>query len=221
KKISIEDLKRGSFKHNLEFLQWFKKFFDIHRTAQANLLALAGCKISAEPIQKLSTLETEPKPITHQPSSEAEEKPTTSQATSDSSEKISQLTPSIKGKTPNKAKPVLVKSMAKNLRAHDNSKLKDSVAGKRPKAASKNNENSISPMGLQVLTERVHLLSEQLTCLEHEKNFYFDKLKKIEILLQETTEKQEYLEFCDCAFKVLHTTEGYRSTTAAIESSKD
>uniref|UniRef100_A0A1A9WPB1 Calponin-homology (CH) domain-containing protein n=1 Tax=Glossina brevipalpis TaxID=37001 RepID=A0A1A9WPB1_9MUSC len=107
KKISIEDLKRRSFKHNFEFLQWFKKLFDIHRIAQADLLALAGCKISTEPIQKPSILETEEKSITHQPFAETEEKPTTSQATSDSSKKItSQLTPSIKGKISNKAKPV-------------------------------------------------------------------------------------------------------------------
>uniref|UniRef100_A0A1B0FNT0 Microtubule-binding protein involved in cell cycle control n=1 Tax=Glossina morsitans morsitans TaxID=37546 RepID=A0A1B0FNT0_GLOMM len=212
KKIPIEDLEQGSCKDHFEFLQWLKKFFDIHRTAQANLLAMTRYSISPEPAQKPTT----PTPI------DTEQKPTSSQASSDSSERMtSQLSPSIRRMSSNKAKPTLVTSMARNFRSRDNSKPNNAQIRKQPKTTPNYKKNPNLPASLQVLSERVHQLSEQLNDIEYERKYYLNKLKKIEILLQESIKKQELVEFCNCAFKILHSMDVYKSVKTAINNSKD
>lgn len=173
KKIPIEDLEQGSCKDHFEFLQWLKKFFDIHRTAQANLLAMTRYSISPEPVQK---------PTTQTPI-DTEQKPTASQASSDSSERMtSQLSPSIRRMSSNHAKPTLVTSMARNFRSRDNSKPNNAQIRKQPKKTPNHKKNPNLPASLQLLSERVHQLSEQLNDIEYERKYYLNKLKKIEIL---------------------------------------
>ncbi|KAI9583438.1 microtubule-associated protein RP/EB family member 3-like isoform X1 [Glossina fuscipes] len=208
KKIPIEDLEQGSCKDHFEFLQWLKKFFDIHRTAQANLLALARNNISPEPIQK---------PTTKTPI-DSEQKPSTSQASSESSERMtSQLSHSIKRRSSNKTKPTLVTSMARTFRSRDNAKPDNAQTRKQPKTTS-NRKKSPS---FQVLSERVDQLREQFINVEYERKYYLEKFKKIELLLQESIKKQEFAEFRNCVFKILHAVDAYKSTKTAIDSSKD
>uniref|UniRef100_A0A1A9UV50 Calponin-homology (CH) domain-containing protein n=1 Tax=Glossina austeni TaxID=7395 RepID=A0A1A9UV50_GLOAU len=209
KKIPIEDLEQGSCKDHFEFLQWLKKFFDIHRTAQANLLALARYNISPEPVQKPTPVDTE-------------QKPTTSQASSDSSERMTtQLSPSSRRMPSNKARPTSVTSMASNFRFRDNPKPNNAETRKQPQTTTNHKKNTNLPASLQVLSERVHQLSQQLIDVENERKYYLDKLKKIEILLQESTKKEEFVQFCNCAFKIFHSMDVYKSVKTAINNSKD
>ncbi|XP_037886674.1 microtubule-associated protein RP/EB family member 3-like isoform X2 [Glossina fuscipes] len=216
--IKTNAISEYEFFHNLNLLQdafncmGFEKKIPIEDleqgSSQANLLALARNNISPEPIQK---------PTTKTPI-DSEQKPSTSQASSESSERMtSQLSHSIKRRSSNKTKPTLVTSMARTFRSRDNAKPDNAQTRKQPKTTS-NRKKSPS---FQVLSERVDQLREQFINVEYERKYYLEKFKKIELLLQESIKKQEFAEFRNCVFKILHAVDAYKSTKTAIDSSKD
>eukprot|EP00026_Physarum_polycephalum_P013045 Phypoly_transcript_13407.p1 GENE.Phypoly_transcript_13407~~Phypoly_transcript_13407.p1 ORF type:complete len:282 (+),score=59.07 Phypoly_transcript_13407:100-945(+) len=171
KYIDVQKLIKGKYQDNLEFLQWIKRYYDLHfpggkynaieRRAQSKCPYEGDSKASADQNTAPSA------PVTHKPAAKTEAapkkastKPTTTPATS-------------------KASSVL-KPVNRALDGYDNHKPKFS--------SSEEDERKINE-----LTKKVTELKVNVDSLEKERDFYFGKLREVEVLAQ-NAEKSAFVD---------------------------
>ncbi|EDW85011.2 uncharacterized protein Dwil_GK12829 [Drosophila willistoni] len=148
KVIPIDKLVKGRFQDNLEFLQWFKKFYD------ANSVTPAAAVREEAPM--VSNAGKSPAPMR----AESNPKLATPNA------------PKVKDTTVSKVVP----------RTNEVSPVRQVVKNKNTVV-----EDIPEPMELTPSESELDLQHEDdLECRERERDFYFEKLRNIEILCQET-----------------------------------
>ncbi|XP_054740257.1 microtubule-associated protein RP/EB family member 2 isoform X2 [Anastrepha obliqua] len=139
KSVPIERLIKGRFQDNFEFLQWFKKFYDVHAAGKENVKVTIPQKQQMHPNKK----------------------PTKKVLSQEGS-----------GMTP---------PTANSTQCSDH-------------------ENG-SPRSTQALKSTQSELVEQTAIVLNERNFYYKKLREVEKVLKEFTDRSE---FCERALAILY-----------------
>ncbi|XP_055374216.1 microtubule-associated protein RP/EB family member 3 isoform X3 [Condylostylus longicornis] len=169
--IPIDKLTKGRFQDNFEFLQWFKKFFDANYdgrdydalTARDNLPMGFGSGAGVANKSIGGIVRKQPNNATAVPNRTTINNTTT----------------------------------AKSLTARVPPRTQQPPSARGPSTGNSINKSSESGLNNQVSNQQIDQLSKQiedmrlnLEGLEKERDFYFNKLRDIEILCQDTQEKQ-------------------------------
>ncbi|XP_036375262.1 microtubule-associated protein RP/EB family member 2 isoform X1 [Megalops cyprinoides] len=169
--IPVEKLVKGRFQDNLDFIQWFKKFFDANYDGK-----------EYNPVQARQGQDAIPPP--------------------DPGEQIFNL--------PKKSHHAASSPTAGATKS--SSASKPSTPSSRPSSAKKIPTPSAPAKGEKELEAQVTQLNEQVNTLklalegvEKERDFYFGKLREIELLCQE--QGQECAQFVERLMEVLYSTE--------------
>jgi RP/EB family microtubule-associated protein len=179
KQLAVEKLMKAKFQDNFEFLQWFKKFFDANYDGH-----------EYDPIDMRNN---EPLPIDpKQPQS----------APSSALKKASN--PTLNRPAPRVSAPVTRKPLAPSAHPHPvTTSAKQSPRSTIPSATSRtslpsaagggahagNNNNAAQTAKLEKELEEARTqisdMDEAITALERERDFYFSKLRSIEVMCQD------------------------------------
>lgn len=188
--VPIEKLIKGKFQDNFEFLQWFKKFFDANYDGHDyNSYEARGC-------EPLPFEVSGAKPVTSKmPTSRpvvTKAQPGPAKAAAQTRPTAAQKTPSAAAKSP---APVLTTSNnnsqnGRTSAAHSGPTTKgsSSVSGSSTKLSTRSPPDSQSTQlqnQINELTDQVKEFQGIVEGLEKERDFYFGKLRQIEILCQE------------------------------------
>ncbi|KAI6182653.1 Eb1 [Aphelenchoides bicaudatus] len=180
KLVPTDKLIKGKFQDNFEFLQWFKKFFDANYDGHEynpvmarNFEALPASGISTTNASSISRMA--PKPAANRMPSQRAGSNASVNSTSSSS-----------------ARPGVIRSAAAAPRANAASAKPAQV---NPPAAAQTHQpvsNGISKQEYESLKARFDEINRQLqesddviNSIEKERDFYFTKLRKIEIICQD------------------------------------
>ncbi|XP_018798246.1 PREDICTED: microtubule-associated protein RP/EB family member 1 isoform X2 [Bactrocera latifrons] len=176
--IPVDKLIKGRFQDNFEFLQWFKKFFDANYDGREYepLIARSGVKLGngigggggGSSGRGSSNDLLEKRPI--QMPNRTHALPAVTQRTAVRSERVG-----VSKVPPRAAAPVVTKSAAVNNTTGAVKKSGDS-------------SNAVSNQQIEELSNQVMDMRLNLEGLEKERDFYFSKLRDIEILCQEAAE---------------------------------
>ncbi|XP_049309745.1 microtubule-associated protein RP/EB family member 1 isoform X2 [Bactrocera dorsalis] len=176
--IPVDKLIKGRFQDNFEFLQWFKKFFDANYDGREYepLIARSGVKLgngiggggggSSGRGSSNDLLEKRPMQMPNR----THALPAVTQRTAVRSERVG-----VSKVPPRAAAPVVTKSAAVNNTTGAVKKSGDS-------------SNAVSNQQIEELSNQVMDMRLNLEGLEKERDFYFSKLRDIEILCQEAAE---------------------------------
>jgi len=175
KRIEVNNLAKGKFQDNLEFLQWMKKYFDLNyngepydaigRRAQSKCPAVSDKAKGGTPVKATPTKSTTPaKKITASSIS-------TPQATEIKTIQSGTTTP----KQPAPAQPV----------AKPTPKAVPVPAAKERSVASPIPDDR--DLQIQELSQQIEELKNLAVAVEKERDFYFGKLRAIEIVCQNAT----------------------------------
>lgn len=178
--IPVEKLVKGKFQDNFEFVQWFKKFFDVNFDGKDYdpIAAREGIPLVA----------AEGKATAIVPSGIAKPKPVTT------TRSIPPLVQATKHSTvsspPNNQLTKPIASKTTNLKAQNaSSNQNGSSTGSSNSAAVIALNAELQQDNLRLLTE-LNELKATLDGLEKERDFYFGKLRDIEVMCQETESEQ-------------------------------
>jgi len=192
KGVPVDKLIKAKYQDNLEFLQWMKRFFDVkyggqpynakQRREECSKMA-GGKKFPAKPtVAPTSTPTSAPSSVPKVPA----KKPTKSTPT----------VPMARGTR----KPLDKKTSMTSPTILDGSKKPGGTAPTRPTTTSTKPKSTASAEpapSLEVESERERMIAEKARAtvdgLEKERNFYFDKLREIEILCQSDEEHESAL----------------------------
>ncbi|KAL6743692.1 hypothetical protein Aduo_016708 [Ancylostoma duodenale] len=188
KVVPVDRLIKGKFQDNFEFLQWFKKFFDANYDGhEYNPLDARG----GEPLPA----ETAPGKPSAPASMSRMQMPTRTNSaaatrTGPPSRNASNYSINNTNATPAKPRPASAtqrQAAPAPARTNNNVAPKPATATARPAAAP-----SVDAMQLKQLKEEVDDLTRQLgesdavmSSLEKERDFYFNKLRQIEVVCQD------------------------------------
>ncbi|XP_059201422.1 microtubule-associated protein RP/EB family member 2 isoform X2 [Centropristis striata] len=169
--IPVEKLVKGRFQDNLDFIQWFKKFFDANYDGKEyDPVAARQGQDAIPPPDPGEQIFNLPKKSHHAASS-----PTAGASRSAST-------------TPKSSTPTSRPSSAKKIPA---------VATPTPAKGEKELEAQVTH-----LTEELNTLKSALEGVEKERDYYFSKLREVELLCQEQGE--ENAPFVDRLMEVLY-----------------
>eukprot|EP01112_Ceratiomyxa_fruticulosa_P004659 TRINITY_DN151_c0_g2_i1.p1 TRINITY_DN151_c0_g2~~TRINITY_DN151_c0_g2_i1.p1 ORF type:complete len:283 (+),score=85.87 TRINITY_DN151_c0_g2_i1:167-1015(+) len=168
KYIDVQKLIKGKYQDNLEFLQWMKKYYDLHHGNE---------KYNAVERRMQAKVSYDGDKSGHAPSSPPKR---------DGEEK-SEKKPRIETRTSTVASKV--KAPAKKPEA--SAKPKASTANSGPATTANNN---VDDQKVAELNQQVTELKLTVDGLEKERDFYFQKLREVEILCQSGNSGPEILE---------------------------
>ncbi|KAK5919643.1 hypothetical protein CgunFtcFv8_023517 [Champsocephalus gunnari] len=172
--IPVEKLVKGRFQDNLDFVQWFKKFFDANYDGKEyDPVAARQGQDALPPPDPGEQIFNLPKKSLHAASS-----PTAGASRSSST-------------TPKSSTPTSRPSSAKKIPA---------VATSTPAKGEKELEAQVTH-----LTEQMNTLKSALEGVEKERDYYFSKLREVELLCQDQGE--ENAPFVDRLMEVLYSTD--------------
>lgn len=178
--IPIDRLIKGRFQDNFEFLQWFKKFFDANYDGREYDAMLARDNLPMG-MGGAGAPKGNGVPMAAVP----RKAPLVSSTSRDKIKPISKVTPSRPA-----AQPV--------------SSLERRPAANASKSSS---QNSVSNAQVEELTTQVMDMRLHLEGLEKERDFYFSKLRDIEILCQEDEQNETPNNLIQRILNILYATE--------------
>ena len=218
--VDVDRLISGRYMDNLEFMQWFKRFFELSGTAKGDYDGAAvrakgkgadekPSKASAAPAKVAAPSVSAPSSSRQAASSSAPTAPATKKETATVKPALAPVTSAPK---PAASKP-LKENKAPAPAPAAAAASKSAPSGPPPTAAiaeaaateiaqlKQSNENS---------KHTINELRLEMEGLEKERDFYFDKLRDIEIMLQECEDKGLKSELSESIFKILYATaEGF------------
>ena len=230
KVIPVAQLIRGKYQDNLEFMQWFKRFFELNysgmpedydaikRRAKGNGVATFDKRMASKPKSK---------PRRGHGSSATSRRPTRtagSRVNSNNSKRSSTGNSDKSNNNNNNGTSSRSgNSRSSTGRSSNNGSDRTTTKGRPQQKENRrtnthsNNKRS-SAMNAQLVAKNEELTSENTTLLttvtglEKERDFYFGKLRDVEILIQNLTENdteptKEVKGLCDSILKILYATE--------------
>ncbi|TRY90228.1 hypothetical protein DNTS_005832 [Danionella cerebrum] len=166
--IPVEKLVKGRFQDNLDFIQWFKKFFDANYDGK-----------DYDPLEARQGQDAIPPP--------------------DPGEQIFNLPK----KSPHAA--ASASSPTAGATRSSTSTPKTPSASSRPSSAKKIPVMSTTPAkGEKELEAQLHTLKLALEGVEKERDFYFGKLREVELLCQEQEQGEDHATFVQRLMEVLY-----------------
>ncbi|KAM8947752.1 microtubule-associated protein RP/EB family member 1 isoform 1-T1 [Pelodytes ibericus] len=166
--IPVDKLVKGKFQDNFEFVQWFKKFFDANYDGK-----------DYDPVAARQGQESAPMPMLSAPVINKPKKPLSSvnsddgNATEGKTSRMIAPTPSLK-----KMARIAPQRTVPPQRSAPNAKPASGI-GKKPVPVGNGDEESAE------LVQQVNVLKITVEDLEKERDFYFGKLRNIELICQE------------------------------------
>ncbi|XP_022646543.1 microtubule-associated protein RP/EB family member 1-like isoform X2 [Varroa jacobsoni] len=184
KNIPVDRLVKGRFQDNFEFVQWFKKFFDANYNGEPYdaVEARAGAAMgggTAGPTARSSGIAAASKgtPVTRTAAPGA----------------VARRPPATSlGSAATKAATPAIRSAA---------------AGSGGTGGSGIGGTGVSSAKVQALEAQVAELTEQVSGLERERDFYYNKLRDIELLCQEYEAKEDKAPALEQILEILYATE--------------
>lgn len=198
KVIPVEKLVKGKFQDNFEFVQWFKKYFDANYQGK-----------DYEPVMTRGG-------VTLAVAGGAKGK-----SASRASHTTSKVSPGGARHTSAASRTKPGPKSATSTKSAPSSVVHHSTAPSHNNAAA---QQEIAELKQQVtaLTDEQTELSQTVQALQHERDFYFGKLRQIEVICQEH-ENQEVDELlrqtCDKITEILYATEGSDEMMSVAEAS--
>lgn len=180
--IPIDKLIKGRFQDNFEFLQWFKKFFDANYDGREYDALLARDNL---PMGMGSASAAKGNGV-----SAAVVPRKAPLVSSTSRDKIKPITPS--------RQPVPTTSLERRT---------VSGIGVAANASKSSSQNSVTNQQVEELTTQVMDMRLHLEGLEKERDFYFSKLRDIEILCQEDEQNETQNQLIQRILNILYATE--------------
>jgi len=238
--IDVDRLISGRYMDNLEFMQWFKRFFELSVQTRGDYDcaaqrargkggaafggggggggATAGAAAAAKPtaISKPSSAPAAAKPTTRSPSSPGQTtRPAATAAASSAA-------------PPAAAKKATASTAASKVNLKENKAPPDASSAAPRKTTSSYSNSAALTAEVEALRqtneESSRAYSElrlEMDGLEKERDFYFDKLRDIELLLQDLEDNGKGNEMSAAIFKILYATaEGFEQTEAALIASQ-
>ena len=224
--IDVDRLISGRYMDNLEFMQWFKRYYELSGTVKGDYDGVAvRLKGKGAENEKPKAPGAKPATITGgtvapsavpKPAPAATKKETVTAA-------AKPLAPP--AAAPKPAAPVVAKDKAaaaakplKENKAPAPSAPSSSSSAAKDKAATSDSSSAAEVAALKQANEEaqqtVSEMRVEMEGLEKERDFYFDKLRDIEILLQENEDAGKKSEVSEAIFAILYkTADGF----AAIE----
>ncbi|XP_021698344.1 microtubule-associated protein RP/EB family member 1 isoform X2 [Aedes aegypti] len=181
KVIPVDKLIKGRFQDNFEFLQWFKKFFDANYDGREYdaLEARFGIQLGSGAIQNELGVGELPKRHIQAPKSQ----------------KYPAQQPHVTSTvTPSRPMAQTVSRPAGGL-------------GSTANASKSSSQNSVTNQQVEELTTQVMDMRLHLEGLEKERDFYFSKLRDIEILCQEDEQNETPNSLIQRILNILYATE--------------
>ncbi|XP_058828625.1 microtubule-associated protein RP/EB family member 1 isoform X6 [Topomyia yanbarensis] len=187
KVIPVDKLIKGRFQDNFEFLQWFKKFFDANYDGREydSMEARFGIPLGSGAIQNELGVGELPKRHIQAPKSQ---KLPTHHVTSTG---ISKVTPS---------RPTVPMGNLERRQI-------GGIGGGPATASKSSSQNSVTNQQVDELTNQVQDMRLHLEGLEKERDFYFSKLRDIEILCQEDEQNDTQNQLIQRILNILYATE--------------
>lgn len=204
--MDVDRLIKGKYQDNLEFMQWFKRFFEMHVTTKPDYDVVGqrskgkgGSEYGAKKGTAVKTAIAKPAVSAPRPLAP---KRTTAPATSTTTSSATASKPAPA------AKPVAAPKAASST----------AVA---PAASSANDSAEVKQLRLanEQLTKQCAEMKLEMDGLVTERDFYFDKLRDVELLLQDLEDSGKGTELTASIFKILYATaDGFEAQeTAAAE----
>lgn len=184
KVIPVDKLIKGRFQDNFEFLQWFKKFFDANYDGREYdaMESRFGIPLGSGAIQ--NELGVGELPKRHIQAPKTQKLPAAAAA--------SHHVPQSIGMTPSRPAAQPVSSLERRPAAN---------------ASKSSSQNSVSNAQVEELTTQVMDMRLHLEGLEKERDFYFSKLRDIEILCQEDEQNETPNNLIQRILNILYATE--------------
>ena len=190
--IDVDRLITGKYMDNLEFMQWFKRYFEL----------------TVSDVSRYDCI-----------GQRSKGKGGAAMASSAGGAKKTSVPVAVKASKPRTA-PVTAPSAAPTKRS-------TSVTAATPAAAGSHVDANIAAKMAALIAENENLkanseqsgealndLRHEMDGLERERDFYFDKLRDIEVIFQEVEDKGETSETTTAVFKILYATQdGFEQTT--------
>jgi RP/EB family microtubule-associated protein len=198
KKVDIPSLVKGKLQDNLEFMQWMKKFFDLHYNGEPydavakRTAAQKGAGDTKAPKKATTPTKTAAKAAT---------KPAATKATTviAATKTTGAPKPATKTATPPKATGAVAVKAPKESPTGTTAKAPQAVKAPpaaAPKVAAKD-ATAASNQKAADMTKQLTVMSQQLQeyksvalDMETERDFYFKKLQKIESICQENADSE-------------------------------
>lgn len=195
--IDVDRLITGKYMDNLEFMQWFKRYFEltvsdvsgydcIGQRSKGKGGAAMACGASKKSSVPIAVRAAKPQP------------PTAPAAA------VVKKTPAVTTAPPQAPLPPAHDNHSSRAHSETEAKMEALIAeNEKLKAAEEEGQNSLND------------LRHEMDGLERERDFYFDKLRDIEVIFQEIEDKGETSETTTAVFKILYATQdGFEQTPA-------
>lgn len=183
--IPIDKLIKGRFQDNFEFLQWFKKFFDANYDGREYDAYLARDNL---PMGMGGAGAPKGNGVAVAAASVPRRAPLVSSTSRDKIKPMSKVTPS--------------RPMAQTVSSRPAGGL-----GSTANASKSSSQNSVTNQQVEELTTQVMDMRLHLEGLEKERDFYFSKLRDIEILCQEDEQNETPNALIQRILNILYATE--------------
>lgn len=182
--IPIDKLIKGRFQDNFEFLQWFKKFFDANYDGREYDAYLARDNL---PMGMGGAGAPKGNGVAVAAAAVPRRAPLVSSTSRDKIKPMSKVTPS--------------RPMAQTVSRPAGG------LGSTANASKSSSQNSVSNQQVEELTTQVMDMRLHLEGLEKERDFYFSKLRDIEILCQEDEQNEQPNSLIQRILNILYATE--------------
>ncbi|CEF63928.1 Eb1 [Strongyloides ratti] len=177
KPIPVDSLLKGKFQDNFEFLQWFKKFFDANYDESPYN---AEETRNFEPIPAANSTKTTP----------ASNKTSTSNKTASNISKNVRNSTNISCNNTSKESEDLKKGeVLSNCKKDDGKDC--TVKDKKDCIDEYKKENATLEKEVAELTDELQKMSASLLTMEHERDYYYNRLKMIEIMITDLEENSQ------------------------------
>ncbi|XP_076806599.1 microtubule-associated protein RP/EB family member 1-like isoform X1 [Clavelina lepadiformis] len=217
KVIPIERLVKGRFQDNFEFLQWFKKFFDANYAGDEYdpVVSRSGAELAIAPRSKATPMSRSAAPAKR---AVAAIKPMVKgvrvPADSTNGHSFSDYTPENNRAIPNENRTT---SGPRQSNSSSSISQRTAASGGAQRISSSTNVAPVNSQELNQLRAQVDELNGQsqelqtsVEALEKERDFYFGKLRDIELICQEESQQEEKRpveEICAKIMEILYATE--------------
>lgn len=188
KVVPIEKLVKGKYMENFEFVQWFKKFFDANYSGEMDydpIEARGGIEVGEKP-RGLAAASSRPAPAVRAPLKAA---PSASSSAGAARRPQAAVAPTAK------------------------SRAAPSASSTSAPAAPNASQNNANAQAIVDLEEQLKEMQMSVDALEKERDFYYGKLRSIEIMCTDKEGDDEMGVLVGQIFEVLYATEdGFQAT---------
>lgn len=221
--IDVDRLIKGKYQDNLEFMQWFKRFFEL-ATPDKSGYDLAGSRLRGKGGAEYNSTFGRGSGAAISASENAPPVRSASGATSKAPARSSAAAPSSRRTTaapvdePVKPTAIAAAAAVKTAAPRASAAIAPSTSVSKDNQAREIVELKESN---EKLSQSIDDMKQEMDGLEKERNFYFDKLRDIEMMLQDLEDSGNGTELTASIFKILYATaEGFDRVAEEKEAEK-